>query len=189
MIHRLTEKDAENRTAVCAVCGPVDIKPSNGRYWQCGNKKREGTRRWMEAHPDRRSTRRSVHVLYAKDVPKRQAVCEECGPTAIVPYGRGWTCARGTVRRQEAPNVCEDCLDFGDQVDLVDGECPRCSRSLNQMLLDEADTHRQLAEADVDAMAFSIVGQWSDPYRMPDYETAVPGWTTLGARTPAAIGV
>lgn len=181
MIHHLTEKDPELRRAVCSVCGSTDIKPA-GRGWRCATKSRLDNRLYFRDHPERRSKKESAHRL-------EDGECAMCGPVQPVPYGRGWACPNGTTRRQANPNLCRDCLDVGDRVDLVDGWCPRCSRSLNQILLDEADTHRQLAAAGLgDWSGFSLVGGWLDPEYMPDYETAVPGWKTLGRRTPAVTG-
>ena len=39
-VHRLSQRDPEKQTAVCASCGPVRIKlwnygPQNGRRWRC----------------------------------------------------------------------------------------------------------------------------------------------------------
>jgi hypothetical protein len=33
--HRLTEKDTVNRTAVCSICGPTQIKRHGSRQWKC----------------------------------------------------------------------------------------------------------------------------------------------------------
>lgn len=194
--HRLTEKDIESRTAVCSVDGEVRIYRS-GRSWVCATKQNTYTRRYLRRHPDKRGGSSNPHRLGWTDPGSRKAECAKCdGVVDVVPVGRGWMCqARaveiGRLRSEPEPQAyCRDCADEGTVIPLVDGECVRCAKSLNLQLLELAATERELADADIDAMSFSIAGQWVDPYRMPDYESAVPGWTTLGDRsTPVATAV
>ena len=193
--HHLTEKDLETRTAVCSVCGPVDIRKAS-RGWQCGVKKRAGSREWMQANRGRRSEARSPHRLDWKSTETGDGLCSECGPVKIVAYGRGWACAEGTTRRaQGAPTpYCPDCRDDdGKIIPLADGRCPRCVMSLNQQLLADADLHRQIDRSgyvdEAAPLVPLVVGHWADPYQMPDFETAVPRWKTLGSRTEVATAV
>lgn len=195
MIHHLADRDTAKQTATCSVCGPTEMTRSK-RSWICATRQRERMRAWMARHPDRRSGARSAHRLEWRDPELGDGLCAECGPTKIVAYGRGYACANGTTRRGQAePNpYCPDCRDADRRiVPLVDGDCPVCSMTLNQQLAAGADLRRQIGRAGyhdgAEAGVPLVVGQWADPYKMPDYESAVPGWQTLGSRTPAGTGV
>jgi len=82
--HELTDIDAQARTAVCSVCGPVSVKPNGekaagGIQWRCLR---------------RVSTE---HYLTEIDEALRTAFCRGCGDTVQInsntARGKGWVCA------------------------------------------------------------------------------------------------
>ncbi len=184
VIHHLTDRDLETRTAVCSVCGPVGvIKAGNG--WTCATRHGRAARRRARLVPRSRSTGRSPHHLTDHDPESRTGTCPVCGPVSIVPWGRGWACAQratelGRVRQQEAPQEwCQDCRAAdGTLVWLpTEGPCPRCGAG--------SDLARGLRELEDARKAmeglppgFHLTG--GDPYEMPEYESVVPGWKTIG---------
>lgn len=187
MKHSLTEKDVDARTGVCSIDGAVKIQRS-GNGWTCGVRANAQSRKQKAADPHRDRTSKTEHVLEWKDGETRTGVCRKCGPVSIVPYGRGWACGPrakelGRVNHQDAPQTYCDACKLLDH-DIVwlrsDGSCPRCSQTdLNAMFAaDEAD-RRLMADGDYQS-GFSVTGPWADPYEMPDLESAVPGWKTLG---------
>lgn len=185
MTHSLTDKDLEKRTGTCSVCGPVKIAQS-GNGWACYNRQRERTNRWKRKHPEHRKPSTNPHRL--TDRKGGQATCAVCGPVAIVPWGRGYICKEratqlGRTRQQAAPApYCQDCKDDdGKIIPLEDGHCPRCALTLNQMFANQRELAGQVEHFELDG-AYTIVGD-PDPYAMPDYESAVPGWKTIGSLT------
>lgn len=187
-IHHLSDKDPVARSATCSVCGPVRIGKA-GRGWACSVKMKEHTRRWRAKNPNRDHGRgKNPHALESRDVPARRAVCAKCGPVEIEPWARGWICSNrarqlGRVVKQET--VQQHCLDCkaadGVLVWLTDGACLRCAEvHLDAELAKLADDERLMADLLEWAEAgLHLVGP-SDPYAMPEYESAVPGWKTLG---------
>lgn len=184
MIHHLTDRQPASRRASCSVCGPVKMQRS-GTGWVCATKGRANSRAWKRRNPDRDRGGRSEHELVGKARGAR--VCAKCGPVATVPVGRGVMCANraielGRVNHQDAPQrPCPDCLAAdGTVVYPTDGECRRC---------EETDLGAELARAAADERLLAGVDDWAeaglqlvgavDPYAMPDYESAVPGWRTL----------
>jgi hypothetical protein len=60
--HRLSEVDAESRTARCAVCGPVDVaKTGNRPGWQCGPANRARAAAWRKEHPEREAASKAAY--------------------------------------------------------------------------------------------------------------------------------
>lgn len=178
MTHRLSDKNLEQRKAVCSICGPVKIAKS-GTGWACATKKKAHSRAWKLRHPDRDRRSTTEHVLLSRDPQNRIGLCAKDGSVDLVPWGRGFACgvrARqlGHVNHQSAPQQrCPDCwLLHRLTVWTTDGVCPRCvDVSLDGPLVPPA--REGLPEG------FHLVGG-EDPYAMPDYESAVPGWHTLG---------
>lgn len=131
--HKLTEKDPLARTAVCSVCGPVEIRPvAGGKSWICLNKKRESGAAWRAAHPEYMAASRhrvSAHKLTAKDPENRRGDCPVCGvDVQIVPFGLGWACAiRNAEMGRSVQEVVPRCLvcNWAGSIDnpLKDGRC------------------------------------------------------------------
>ena len=193
IVHRLTGKDLSTNTATCSVCGPVGIaKAGNG--FQCEIKKKASQKAWRQAHPERSAAdrrRRSTHELFAHDYVGRKATCSVCGPTDLVYWGRGDICGvRARELRsvqEEAPSrPCRECL-------LIDGirvypTGDVCSRCTDPARCDTGKALRYAAGrgADLDGVddGFTVEDITGDPYAMDDYESAVPGWRTLGSSRP-----
>lgn len=179
--HSLAERDVERRTATCSACGPVKIQRA-GNGWTCGTRANAQSRKQKRKNPDRDRESKTEHTLVAP------GVCAKCGPVNQVANGRGWMCAKraaelGRVNHQDKPQgYCRDCqiLD-GDIVWLTSDGCPRClETSLHAMFAKDAADERLMADFDDwGEQGLHLVGM-ADPYSMADYESAVPGWKTIG---------
>lgn len=107
--HRLSGRDLETMTAVCAVCGPVRVASRGRGRWVCANRKAE---REASRSPRRRQAggRRSRHRLGV--VEAGVATCATCGPVRAVPYGTGFACENtpgvraGAARQGEPAATC-----------------------------------------------------------------------------------
>lgn len=194
-VHRLSGRDEKTLTATCSVCGPVGIaKAGNG--FQCEIKKRAGQRAWRQQNPERSTAdrrRRSGHELTSHDYLKLTAWCVQCEDHVdLVAWGRGYACgvrARElrTVQQEAPARPCRDCLVLdGDKVYPVDGSCPRCTDPARY----DTGLALKYAEArasDLDGLeaGFMVVDITGDPCEMADdYESAVPGWKTIGSSRP-----
>lgn len=190
MTHRLSDRDTEARTATCSVCGPVKIQRA-GNGWTCGNRANAQSRKQKRANPQRDRTSKTEHVLEWQNAETRTGLCRVDGAVTIVPYGRGYACEErakelGRVNHQDAPQGwCRDCgaeMEDGPRIWLLsDGTCPRCStgQDLGAELRELESAMRAAAGL---GDGFHIAPQ-GDPYAMPAYESAVPGWHTIGSRT------
>jgi hypothetical protein len=175
----------------------VKISRSGGG-WVCAEKAKANSRSWKERNPQRSRTSSNPHILSWKSVEDGRGLCSIDGPVTIVPWGRGWICetkARylGRVSHQNVPlKWCRDCwAEMEGDVDRyrvwlrADGTCPRCSEPMDlnmefkKMAADER--LRDAAAGLVDIAGVQIVGL-RDPYAMDEYESAVPGWKTIGTR-------
>lgn len=86
-IHRLTEINTDNKTAICANCGPIDIR--NKGTWRCGNALRK-------------IANDSYHKKMKELYPDRPEKCEVCGDGGKICWDhdhetggfRGWLCNR-----------------------------------------------------------------------------------------------
>ena len=185
--HSLTEKDTEKRTGVCSVDGKVKIQRS-GTGWACGVKANATSRESKRRKPDFGRGKESEHKLTFSDPVTRAGACPVCGAVEIVAYGRGWACpntpgAKARVNQQDAPQEhCRDCM-AADGVLVwksVDG-CARCAETeLNALLAQQAADERVMARLDQDDWGGMHLEGLIDPYYVPEYESAVPGWRTLG---------
>lgn len=84
--HSLTGIDPENGTAICAVCGPTDIRKHRKKstiYYACANKERELGREYHRLHYVSKSTNPQIHALSEVDEARKTALCSRCGPVAI----------------------------------------------------------------------------------------------------------
>lgn len=190
MRHSLTDKDPVTLRSTCSVCGPVKMQRAGNGY-ACANRANATSRASKRRHPNRERRSKTEHRLTWKDPESRTGTCAVCpDPVGIVPYGRGWACPNGEeaskrVNHQDAPQAyCRDCLVADDVlVWLTDGACSRCADTdLNAMLARHADSRRTsslLTKEELEA-GFHLEGVVVDPEWMPDYESAVPGWKTLG---------
>lgn len=182
-VHHLREKDPDDRTALCSVCGPTRIAPV-GRGWICVEVKRRANRRWAQSHPDRPRAS-GPHRLEWQDRETLTGLCPTDGAVDIVPWGRGYACATrakelGRVHQQEAPQTfCADCR-VADGVIVwltTEGECPRCQETNLNLQLASQEADRRLA-AELLEPGMHVIGL-GDPYEMPSNESAVPGWRTI----------
>lgn len=193
-IHRLLEKDPETRTGKCSVCGLVAIaKAGNG--FMCGEKKKAAQRNWRANNPERSNAdrrKKSEHELFKRDYVKLTATCVRCGPVEMTAWGRGYACAKRAAELravQEAKPVlpCRECwLIDGDKVYPADGVCPRCA-DRRQYDTGSAlrDAERRAGELDGLGSGFSTVDlDTHDAYDVPESESAVPGWRTIGSDRP-----
>ena len=186
--HSLSERDTTARSATCSVCGPVRIQRA-GTGWVCAIKQKEHGRAWRARNPQRNHGRgHNPHQLTARSALLRSATCSTCGPVEIQPWARGWICSTrahelGRVVPQDAPQEhCRDCKAAdGVLVWLTAGACSRCAEiDLGMEFAKLAADDRLVADM-VDWAADGLhVASLGDPYAMPDYESAVPGWKTLG---------
>lgn len=193
-IHSLVEKDPSTMTGNCSVCGFVGIAKA-GRGFMCGEKKKAAQRAWREKNPaksqaDRR--RRSDHELFDRDYVKLTAKCVQCGPVSMTPWGRGYACATRaaelrTTQETQPVQACRECwIIDGSRVFPVNGVCPRCA---DPRLYDTgsalADAERRSGELSGLASGMSVVDLVNDdPYDVPEFESAVPGWKTVGSSRP-----
>ena len=209
--HRLSEKDTETLTGNCSVCGLVAIRKSGNGY-QCAIKKAQTHKSWAGANPEKAAVNRrhrSEHVLTNKDRDNMTALCQKCGDVKLVPWGRGVICGnlaaiRRTVQQSTSQGTCRECwIIDGSKVWLTaEGKCPAClawTPSLEPRPEERRDPGgRRSAElkglgfytydddpetAEPYGAGFSIVGE-TDDYDIPEYESAVRGWTTLGSNRP-----
>ena len=187
MTHSLASKDVERRTADCSVCGPVKISKS-GTGWVCAEKAKANARAWKARNPDRDRTSKTEHKLTWKNPQTGTGLCAVCDVVEIVPWGRGYACPNGDAAKtrvhfQDAPaTYCDACkLLDGDLVWLTVDGCPRCNETdLNAMFAKDAADQRLMGDTDWSEMGMHVEGLLADPEYMPDYESAVPGWHTIG---------
>lgn len=185
MKHSLLEKDPETRRGKCAIDGDVRIQKS-GTGWVCGEKHNAAARASKARHPERSRSSKTEHQLTFQNPKTGTGICAKCDVVEIVAWGRGYACPNGEAAKtrthfQDRPaSYCDACkiLD-GDIVWLTADGCPRCNETdLNAMFAKDAADGRLMGGTDWAEQGMHIVGL-ADPYEMPDYESAVPGWQTI----------
>jgi hypothetical protein len=199
VIHRLTNRDEKTLTGECSVCGLVAIRRAGNGY-RCAVKLAEKHSAWAKKNPAKaRANRRSKsdHKLFAHDYVAAKATCAVCGPVDIVMWGAGYACGphARTLRTVQqdalAGQKCRECAIIDGYTYAprmrADGTCPRCSDPR------VADTGAMLRDQEHNALhgspdrvpaGFHVVHPDGDPADMPAYESAVPGWKTLGSSRP-----
>lgn len=185
MRHHLEGKDLLTREAHCSVCGPVrTVRGGNG--WVCGSKHARNRRASDRRRVGRDRSSANRHRLEWHDPDTRTGLCSLDGAVEIEPWGRGWICPvrsreLGRTVPQAAPQRwCSDCMAAdGVKVWLADDGCPRCAETDLAALLRERRPGEHLEEG-------LHLAPGGDPYWMPEYESAVPGWRTIGSRRPLA---
>ena len=194
VIHRLVKKDLTTLTGECSVCGFVAIAKA-GRGFMCGEKKKSAQKAWRENNPEKAAANRrlrSDHELFNRDYVKLTAECAVCGSVSMTPWGRGYACSTRaaelrTVQESKPTAACRECwIIDGDRVYMTDGVCPRCS---DPRLYDTGasmkDAERRAGELDGLPSGMTVVDLASDdPYAVPNFESAVPGWRTVGSERP-----
>jgi hypothetical protein len=82
--HILSDIDRKKLTAVCAICGPTDIREfwkNHHRYYECLTKTRNYMRVYKRRHYVARTT--NPHALSNIDEEKETAICTTCGAVKI----------------------------------------------------------------------------------------------------------
>ena len=82
--HYLYQINEEKKTAVCAVCGPTDIRKIKWRGYtrfECMTRWRNYMRSYKRSHYVAKST--NPHALSQIDEERKTAVCAKCGPVEI----------------------------------------------------------------------------------------------------------
>lgn len=194
VVHRLLNKDLTTMTGECSVCGFIGVAKS-GRGFMCGEKKKAVTSNWRERNPEKAAAnrrQRSDHELFRRDYLKLTAECAKCGPVGMTPWGRGYSCSNRAselraVQESKPAQACRECwIVDGDRVYPVGGVCPRCADG-RQSRLGSAlrDAEHRASGLDGVPPGFMTVDLDSlDPYDVPEYESAVPGWRTVGTERP-----
>lgn len=196
-IHHLVEKDPSTQTGQCSVCGLVAIRKS-GNGFMCAVKKAEAQKAWKRRNPEKVAAHRrtrSEHGLFNRDYVKLTAECVVCGPVGMTPWGRGYACskladARRSVQEAAPQTWCRSCwaetASSRERTKVylrADGTCPRCddpaTLDLGSQLRDLEYGYRTTGERIPEGM--HVVYEDDDPYFMPEYESAVPGWRTVGS--------
>lgn len=208
--HRLTEKDVENRTAVCSVDGKVTIRSRGKDRWVCGVNAAARRRRWAERHPEKARTNRAVrsaHRLTSFDEATMTGECPLCGTVGAVVKGRrrkdgrpGVMCAnraRELYPNAPAETPQEFCRICYRAYLSADGACPRCddreqtdwAYALRAAEYRDAQDAAVLSmvvdEEELDGMG-SRVDLTDDPAELPRFDNRVRGWRTIGAGSPNA---
>lgn len=199
-------------TATCSVDGRVKLRRA-GTSVRCAVAAATAQKRWTRQNPDKaQANRRSKteHVLTDRDRKARTARCSKCGPVDLVAYGRGFTCGnrarelRGT-QQPEPQQFCHTCFLEGKRVWLgAKGECVRCADPeqyvyrapekgdpgrRNEWALQMVDGFHYEGDPEPDpderyGSGYSFGYGVDDPAYMDGYESAVPGWKTLGSTEP-----
>lgn len=159
--HVLADRDRQNMTATCSKCGPVKLTPW-GRGVICANLA---------------ATRRTVQEKSS------QGTCRECW---IIDGSKVWLSADGTCPACKAwdGSSWSDVGRGAGHDDYVGTAPPRPTRTNGW--LDEV-TRLGLPWTDEPyrsgfTITHPLAREGGDP--MPDYETAIPGWKTLGSKKP-----
>ena len=87
-IHSLSQIDPQYMTAICAICGPTDIRKRRIRkstVYICATKKRAYALEYRRRHAPvvRWTYPPTAHVLSNIDDENRTATCSRCGPVII----------------------------------------------------------------------------------------------------------
>jgi hypothetical protein len=113
----------------------------------------------------------------------------------MVMYGAGYACgvrARELRSVQQGTTVGARCRECGI-IDgpaaaprlRADGSCPRCEEGPDRYDPRHVPVERRRREdglaAEYESNGFHILHDEGDPYSIPDYESAVPGWKTIGS--------
>lgn len=128
-VHHLTEKNSDELTAVCSICGPTDIRKS-GTGHLCIESRRATKRAAKSKAPKQKSTP-SPHRL--TNVQDGRGTCAIDGEVSVVAWGRGWMCGPrftelGWTTKQTKPQErCPACKTWLDRF----GSCPQCSDRKN----------------------------------------------------------
>ena len=195
MKHSLTNKDKVALTADCSVCGSNAPIVKNSKYgFACVVGRQEAKDRYKAAHPERvrQSKKRppSKHRLEKRN--GEPDICAVCGPVTPVVMGRGWGCPNrakelGRTKFPESPQpkclLCGAC--YLDRF----GACPRCDEPLDETKFYPAESRlarrRDIASVYEEA-GFTITE--GESFLDNSYESAVPGWKTLGSNIPERDG-
>lgn len=191
MAHKLTDRNTEALTATCSDCGPSTPIARNGRAYVCREGRREATRRFRAAHPERvrQSKRRppSKHRLTLRT--GEPDTCAVCGPVTPKPMGRGFGCPNRAKEMgwnvfAEAPQpACPVCRTYLDRY----GSCAKCDDDLSDLETAHLPAEARRRTTDITSQfleaGFSITS-WELPLPADEERPAVHGWKTLGSTAP-----
>jgi hypothetical protein len=190
-VHQLSDKNVAERTAVCAICGPVKLH-KNGRRFTCAEKQRIKHAEWAKRNPEKARANR------AQASPHRVSgdQCLVCGTVEPVAYGRGWACpnTKAVLRRelqQVAPTPrCSVCRHWaGTERPVTAGLCRPCADAELVQVMALAGLHEPQRWHEV-ARRAEVVAEdmWGlhdvdpdtdDPY-YDEPASVVPGWRVIG---------
>jgi hypothetical protein len=192
--HRLSAINPSSLRAFCSRCGETECRRS-GEGYVCLNARRDAQQRWRREHPERDATTKgpSPHRLTWKDLTTMTGGCPIDGVVPIVAFARGYTCgvraAELRSKQQSEPTPrCMECGRFATGYNEVSptGLCQRCAKDLDWATTQwsrEGDVG-QLRDRGLSSDAYRLLSEYDlhhpEGY-VPDYESAVPGWKTLGA--------
>jgi hypothetical protein len=199
--HSLTNRDQSTLTADCSVCGFVAIRKA-GNGFQCAVKIAERHKAWTHANPDKASANRrlrSEHELFNRDYLALTAGCTACAREVdMVMYGAGYACGvrarelRSVQQQSTVGSRCRECTIVDGPANaprlLADGTCPRCAEGPDRYDPSHVVPERRRKDhgvaAEYEFAGYHVVYEDDDAYQMPESESAVPGWKTLGSSRP-----
>lgn len=202
--HKLSNKDLEAMTATCSVDGPVKLTRA-GSSVRCSVAAANAHQRWVRLNPDKakanRATR-SAHRLTSFDETTSTGECPVCGTVGVTPKGRGWMCSNRAYelwrRQQDVPQArCGRCSKVWLR---ADGSCPACdnedqlvlSRSIRasrdlRAVIAQAGKWGRIEDEGYSRLIDTVNHTPAVEYAMEPFESAEPGWRTLGGGTPAGV--
>jgi hypothetical protein len=109
--HTLSQIDPEKGTAICAICGPTDIRKQSKKgsiLYVCGKVNREYQSPYHRNYYVRKTDNPLIHSLSEINEEKKTAVCSICGPVEIYVWqGRrkiGCRCSNASITYSPRPS-------------------------------------------------------------------------------------
>jgi len=158
--HSLSDRSVAGMTAHCSECSGRVAIARVGNGYQCKTAKANSIRAWRLRNPEKAAANRRVrseHQVVNRDPEARTGFCLKCeAEVGLVPYGWGYLCktrAEQLRRNQESSPQTP----YREQPVQTDHD----------------------GAAEYQANGYTVVGPADDPYYMPPFENAVPGWRTI----------